>query len=368
MLFWPWASSESDAPENSEETTPLPLIISLVGRFSRTAGVRYDRYKYEMYSNYGVGGDMLCASLRSSVGLAVAGHKVWAVNHLYGPLPTSYKWGYYRSEVSCVFCTWVDRAHIARLRAGTRFVSSTQPCRAVAALTDFRLHTAAAWLTLRKCFHEHLGDPHKPPRGRNTDVMLDAGSGLRNVVLWDVAFLAFAQPTSHNSTTRSVSMRLWAHLARYADPNGPPRRGPHHGVRPTEHATTWYADGLAQRLTLWYNAQPYAEPYALRPYALQQKLRGCNVLALRDAAALPIQPNLTLPAAPQRQAGIALGNWVLADARAAGRGAHGLAAGLHDGPPRCGGRERLARAAAAEVTETRCAARRASHGDARCCP
>merc|ERR1712178_587701 len=127
------------------------------------------------------GGDMLCASLRATMILAVAGCTVWSVNHLYGPLPTTYTWGYYRSDVSCVFGTWLDKAHIARLRAGTRRVGSASACRLVRAHTDFRLGTAAAWLMLRNCFHAQHNDPPNTDAGLGT---WDWHLGLINAVLW----------------------------------------------------------------------------------------------------------------------------------------------------------------------------------------
>merc|ERR1711988_594792 len=99
------------------------------------------------------GADMLCASLLSTLSLAVAGDPVWSVNQLYGPFPTTYTWGYYRSDISCVFGKWLDAAHIGRVRAAARFTSTANACREISTLAEFTLHTAAAWLFLRSCFH-----------------------------------------------------------------------------------------------------------------------------------------------------------------------------------------------------------------------
>merc|ERR1712224_270171 len=127
---------------------------------------------------------MLCASLRDTVGLAVERFPVWSVSHLYGPFPTTYTWGYYRSEVSGVFGKWLDKAHLARLHAWGRSVSSANACRAVRAPAGHRLHTAAAWLALRMCFHAQFNDPRKLQPARSTDMVQDAGTGLSNAVLW----------------------------------------------------------------------------------------------------------------------------------------------------------------------------------------
>lgn len=102
---------------------------------------------------------MLCASLRATLSLVIARHRVWSVHYLYGPLPTTYTWGYYRSEVSVVFGTWLDKAHKARLQSGTRVAGPSTACRNVSWILNFVLHTARAWLLLRKCFHAQLGDP-----------------------------------------------------------------------------------------------------------------------------------------------------------------------------------------------------------------
>jgi len=254
---------------------------------------------------------MLCASLRATVSLAVAGHSVWSVNHQYGPLPTTYTWGYYRSDVSCVFGKFLDQAYIARLHAGTRIASTASSCRTVSAYADFKLHSAAAWLVLLNCFHALIDDPHDPPIARTTEMMLDAGTGLTNVVLWDLAFLALARPTFLNNTTASIMTELSAHLARYSDPNGPSQLGPRCEHAVPEPAITWYADRLGQRVTILYTAQPFTEAYALRPYALQRMLRGFQLLSPRGSDVLHIQKNLTGLPAPYRQAAIALGNWVL---------------------------------------------------------
>jgi len=214
MLFWPWRPSDSDELIHHKQIPRLPVIISLLGRFWHPASRRLRSYKYQMYTHTGAGG-MLCASLRASVTLALSSFPVWFINHLYGPFPTTYTWGYYRSDVSGVFGKWLDKTHVASLHAWARAVSTTNACRAARLHQDFRLHTAAAWLMLRNCFHEHFNDPREPPSARTTDMVQDAGTGLTNVVLWDLAFLAFSQPTSLNGTTKSISMYLWANLAQY---------------------------------------------------------------------------------------------------------------------------------------------------------
>lgn len=86
---------------------------------------------------------MLCASLRASLRFAVARNTVWFINNLYGPLPTTYTWGYYRSDVSFVFGKWLDKAFIASIHAGTRIVSTARACRAVTAYATVMLHTSS---------------------------------------------------------------------------------------------------------------------------------------------------------------------------------------------------------------------------------
>lgn len=170
----------------------------------------------------------------------------------------------------------------------------------------------------------------------------DAGTGLTNVVLWDLAFRAFAQHSSLNSTATWFSTELWSILMQYSDPNGPSRVGPHTPQAAPQKAITWFADGFGQRLTIWNTAQPFTEPYALRPYALQQMLRGCKVYSSRASPALRIQQNLTGLSAPYRQAASGLGNWVLADAVAADRRHLVAVVGELHGLPHCRGGSHLA--------------------------
>merc|ERR1712224_120856 len=125
--------------------------------------------------------------------------------------------------------------------------------------------------------------------------------------LWDLAFLAFAHPPSSNRTATSISSKLWPHLARYSDPNGP--RVP----RPGQWTVAWHTDGLVQRSTIWYTAPPFTDADALRPYTLQQMLRGCKVLSAGDSQALRIQNNLTGVPAQYMPVAIALDNLVQAD-------------------------------------------------------
>lgn len=121
-------------------------------------------------------------------------------------------------------------------------------------------------------------------------MMLDAGTGLSNVVLWDLAFVAFAQPTFVNHTTASITTQLWAHFARYRDPNGEPQGGICTKCATTERPVTWYTGGLGleQRLTIWYTAQPFTEAYVIRPYALHKIMSGCKVLPSGESNILHI--------------------------------------------------------------------------------
>lgn len=57
-LFWPWGSSEHDALILNRQIRRLPVIVSLLGRLWHPAKARLSRYKYQMYSNTGGGGDM----------------------------------------------------------------------------------------------------------------------------------------------------------------------------------------------------------------------------------------------------------------------------------------------------------------------
>lgn len=96
---------------------------------------------------------MLCVFLHTTVTLALAGFAEWSVNHLYGPFPTTDTWGYYRSDVPCVYGSWFDRVHIIRLHAWARARSVADQCRSARALTALGLQTAAAWKALSVCFH-----------------------------------------------------------------------------------------------------------------------------------------------------------------------------------------------------------------------
>lgn len=283
---------------------------------------------------------MMCEGLRTTVSLAVARCPVWTVNHLYGPFPTTYTWGYYRSDVACVFGNRFDKAYIARLHAGTRLITSAEACRGVrppktagrpkahTTHAHFHLHNAVAWLTFRKCFHAHLNDPRTPPSARTTDMVLEPGTGLTNVVLWDLAFIAFSQSELLNSNTTYICMQLWAHFARYSDPNGPTgteldpghNSSAHHATHTAsagavmgwhERAVTWQTDGLGQHLTIRYTAQPFTEPYLMRPYLLQQKLRGCIDMS-HSSETMYTQQNLTGLHPQKRRAAIKLGNYLIA--------------------------------------------------------
>lgn len=222
----------------------IPVIISLVGRFWQPATVRLSTYKYQMYTDTAGGGDILCASLRATVSLAIAGCPVWSVTHLFGPLPTTYTWGYYRSDVSCVFGNWIDRSHVARLEAVSHIVGSAGACRTIRGNIGFRLLTAADWFALRTCFHAQFNDPREPPSTRATDMAPYAGMGLTNVVLWDLAFLIFTRPTFDNNSSPSISTLLCAHLARFSVPNGPSQLDLQHEHVATGQLMAWYTDGL----------------------------------------------------------------------------------------------------------------------------
>merc|ERR550514_607394 len=98
----------------------------------------------------------------------------------------------------------------------------------------------------------------------------------------------------------------------------------------------WYTDGLGQRLTIWYAAQPFTESYALRPYSLKEMLRGCKAFSSSGPEALRVQQNLTGFPAPYREAATALGNWVPADGGSADHG-HQDEVVLLNGPLGCSG-------------------------------
>lgn len=71
----------------------------------------------------------------------------------------------------------------------------------------------------RSCLHELHRDPPTPPRAHTNDMVLDAGTGLTNVVLWDLAFLVFAanivqqHQNDHHSKALGKFRAIWfAHL------------------------------------------------------------------------------------------------------------------------------------------------------------
>lgn len=111
-FFWPWGSADARPNVLRRVITAVPVIVSIVGSFEHPGNRRVRRYKYRMYTDNEGGGDMRCASIRSTVNLALAGFPVWSVHHMFGPYPTSYTWGYYRSDVSYVFGNWLNVANV----------------------------------------------------------------------------------------------------------------------------------------------------------------------------------------------------------------------------------------------------------------
>lgn len=152
---------------------------------------------------------MLCASLRTTVGLTVAGHAPWFVSHLCDPLPAICTWGYYRSGILRAFGKRLGKAYMARLCEGARLVDSAGTCQVVRARTDFKLHTAAGWEAFCSCFRMQLSGPHKSLGVHVICMVLGAGMGLTNVVFWGSAFFAVAWPTLHSGAATSVGARLW---------------------------------------------------------------------------------------------------------------------------------------------------------------
>lgn len=143
----------------------------------------------------------------------------------------------------------------------------------------------------------------------------DAGSGLRNVLLWDLSFLGIAQHTYGNVTTTTISMKLWAHLARFSDPNGASQQLPTSTSQLREWVPAWkpeFTDGREQRLTLWYGAEPNAVSHASRYYISIKMFNGCK-LHSPDFEAGRTQQNLTGVAPQFRHAAIALGKWLLSE-------------------------------------------------------
>lgn len=305
-LFWPWGASDSGTLINSKEVTSIPVVISYLGRYWLPAGRRLSRYKYEMYTETAGGGDMRCASLRTTVSLAVMGFPVRSVNHLYGPFPTTYTWGYYRSDVSCLFGTFLDKGIVMRQQAWRRDACKNHRTRG---LVDPGLYPSAAWFGLLTCLHAHFNDPREPPSARPTDIVQEAGTGLTNVVLWDLAFLDFAPATSHYTTKATMDRHYGGHMQCYTFVFLNVAL-----FRPA--LTAGETHGLETHFRIWYTADPFSEEYALGNYSLTQRLRGCKVFSSRDSDVMRIQQNLTGLTAEQRQAADALVEWVLADSGA----------------------------------------------------
>jgi len=132
---------------------------------------------------------MRCAALRTTVQLALAGFRVWSVHHMFGPFPTSYTWGYYRADVSCLFGNWLTRSYMNRAKTWAHALTQAHTCDALQAHGKIGISTADNWMFLRTCFHMLMNDPPYDP----THTVQDAGTGLRNVLLWDLAFLVYAK-------------------------------------------------------------------------------------------------------------------------------------------------------------------------------
>lgn len=211
------------------------------------------------------------------------------------------------------------------------------------------LLSAPAWLTVRTCFHAQLRDPRKPLGATATGAVHDADAGLTNVVLWDVAFLAFAQQTPLNGATMSIGMLLRANVIRHSGSSilSRLRLCPSHSG--TEQARTWHADGLGQRFTVWCIVWTVTTAHLPKPRGLQQMLRGCNVSPFYDPRAPCIQQNPTGLLVLGGRAATAPGNWVLGGQEPADRRRW-----VHDGdlsePLVCSG-GRLVAAAAEEGSE-----------------
>lgn len=270
-----------------------------------------------MFSENAGGGDQRCASLRSTVELALAGFSVWSVGNLYEPYPTSCMWGYYRSEVSDVFGTPLDRSFTSRLHRWRDALTRGNTYRAIQTYTHFSLDSAGQWQRLRACFHERFLDlPHPLRAPPDNDSAEGAGEGFSNVLLWDLAFLLFTPGTSSNSTAGTIMPTLWKKLARYADPNGPSTY-----VVPRADATqasAWdkeYEGGREQRLMLLHAAdREHVWACALTPYVSIQSFSGCKVSA-SSSEALYLQMNFTGVPPRRKQAAVALMNWVLRGGR-----------------------------------------------------
>merc|ERR1739847_232536 len=91
---------------------------------------------------------------------------------------------------------------------------------------------------------------------------------------------------------------------------------------------------------IWYNAQQFSETYALRPYSLEEMLRGCKVLSSRDSELLHLQQNHTSLTSLYRQAATALSDWGLIRVGAADAGYQGEVGGFYN-PLGCTGRSRV---------------------------
>lgn len=198
---------------------------------------------------------------------------------------------------------------------------------------DFRLHTAAAWRTLRSCFHAQFDNPHKPPGARATDMALDADTGLTNVVLWDSAFLVLTRPATANARRQrkrkavvpnvaalSTGMKLWARVTWHSDSGGLPQPSSPSQRNTSKQAIAWYADGLGQRLAIRYAEQPFAEVYAARPHSSLAMPCACGALCSRDLGALQVRQNPTGAPPRYRQTALTLGSRALVGGRAVDRG------------------------------------------------
>jgi len=102
---------------------------------------------------------MRCASLRTTVDLSLAGLPVWSVHHMFGPFPTSYTWGYYRADVSCVFGTGLETAYLQRKHAWAQAWTQAHACNAKKTHGSIAIFTAESWISLRTCFHIQMNDP-----------------------------------------------------------------------------------------------------------------------------------------------------------------------------------------------------------------
>lgn len=255
---------------------------------------------------------MRCASLRSTVSLPLSGLPVWSVGNLYGPFPTTYTWGYYRTEVSCVFGKWLDGAFLSRLRKVTDAMTRANTCQLIHTYTDLTLDTAEKWLKLRTCYHTRYNDPQDAPGAPTPTVIAqDAGTGLRNVLLSDFVFLLFTQRTYSNRTATTIMMKLWTNLARYSDPNGLSKTALPH--RDMGHGQVWereFKGGREQLLIIRHAEETPHTAHELKPYTSMATFGACGVLS-RGAEALHVQLNFTGVPPPRRRAAMSLMNWIM---------------------------------------------------------